>query len=135
MKETTLNGSCLCGAVKYRVTANLKKFYFCHCEQCRKITGSSFASNILAEPTEVEWVSGEDKIKRFDFPGRSFTKVFCTECGSGLPFHNVSGTMLHIPAGSLDVDPAIRPDKNIFWGDRSPWIEEGINAPRCDGFP
>ncbi len=135
MEKTELKGSCLCGKVHYTVTAELMKFYFCHCEQCRKITGSSFASNILAKPADVIWTSGEEYVKRFDYPNRSFTKIFCTECGSGLPFLNVSETTLFIPAGSLDCDPGVRPDKNIFWGDKSPWYEAGIDAPRCDGFP
>jgi hypothetical protein len=136
MGKTNLNGSCLCGRVKYSISAELKKFYFCHCEQCRKITGSSFASNILASPSEIQWIKGEELVKRFDYPGdRSFTKVFCMECGSGLPFLNESKTTLFVPAGSLDCDPIIRPNKNIFWGDKSLWYEEGIEAPRCDGFP
>ena len=136
MNTTDLKGSCLCGRVKYALSAPLQSFYFCHCEQCRKITGSAFAANILAEPTEVRWLAGIDYVKRFDYPGpRSFTKVFCAECGSGLPFLNESGTTLIIPAGSLDCDPQIRPGNNIFWGDKSVWYEAGIDAPKCDGFP
>ncbi|WP_083928731.1 GFA family protein [Geopsychrobacter electrodiphilus] len=136
MDETKLNGSCLCGRVKYTISTELNNFYFCHCEQCRKLTGSSFASNILAKPVEIKWISGNENIKRFDYPGgRSFTNVFCNECGSRLPFLNESGKTLFIPAGSLDCDPNIRPDKNIFWADKSPWYEDGINASRCNGFP
>jgi len=136
MHKTELTGSCLCGKVKYAITAELQRFYFCHCEQCRKITGSSFASNILAKPAEIRWLAGKENITRFDYPGeRSFTKVFCKECGSGLPFLNESGTTLYIPAGSLDCDPQIRPERNIFWGDRSCWYEAGIDAPKCEGFP
>ena len=136
MGNAELKGSCLCGRVKYSLATELETFYFCHCEQCRKLTGSAFASNILASPAEIHWLSGHEQIQRFDYPGdRSFTKVFCKVCGSGLPFLNESGTHLIIPAGSLDGDPPIRPDKNIFWADRSPWYEAGMDAPRCDGFP
>ena len=47
-------------------------------------------------------------MKRFDYPGdRLFTKVFCSECGSGLPFLNKTGKKLFIPAGSLDSEPGI----------------------------
>ncbi len=136
MKPTTLTGSCLCGTVKYSVTTEIKKFYFCHCEQCRKITGSSFASNILAKPSTVSWVSGSEKIKRFDYPGpKSYTKVFCSECGSGLPFLNERGNTLFIPAGSLDSDLKIKPDCNIFWSDKASWYEEGIEVQKCAEFP
>ncbi len=95
MNSTTLTGSCLCGSVKYSVTTEIEHFYFYHCEQCRKITGSSFASNILAKPANVDWISGSENVKRFDYPGtRSFTKVFCSNCGSGLPSLNENGNIL-----------------------------------------
>ncbi|MCB1759737.1 MAG: GFA family protein [Gammaproteobacteria bacterium] len=133
---TELTGSCLCGSVKYRVNTVVHKFYFCHCEQCRKITGSAFASNILTEPSEINWLSGSKKIKRFDYPGeKSYTKVFCSECGSGLPFLNERGTTLIVPAGSLDGDCGLIPDNNIFWSDKAAWYEEGISAEKCDEFP
>jgi hypothetical protein len=107
MNRHLLTGSCLCKRVKYSVAAELQQFYFCHCEQCRKVTGSAFASNILAAPAEVKWLSGAEYVKRFDYPGdRLFTKVFCSECGSGLPFLNKGGKKLFIPAGSLILSQA-----------------------------
>ena len=136
MVENKITGSCLCGTVKYRITGNLNKFYYCHCMQCRKITGSAHASNILTDPNNIEWVSGKNNIKRFDLPGNGkYVKNFCRTCGSGVPFINKSGDTLFIPAGSLDVDPRIRTTNNIFWDDRALWYEEGLSAPRCVGFP
>lgn len=133
--ERILTGSCLCQRVKYSVKVELQKFCFCHCEQCRKVTGSAFASNIQAAPSDVTWLTGAAYVKRFDYPGeRFFTKVFCSECGSGLPFLNKSGEKLFIPAGSLDSAPGILPSHNIFWDDRSSWHESGINAPKSHGF-
>jgi len=135
MITQTLTGGCLCNKVRYSVKAELIQFYFCHCEQCRKITGSAFAANIRANPAKIKWLSGSEFVKRFDYPGvRYFTKVFCTECGSGLPFINEKGDNLYIPAGSLDPETHIKPGCNIFWGDRSAWIEEGLSAPRFNGF-
>lgn len=135
MKFTTFSGQCLCGAVHYSVKTEAENFYFCHCEQCRKITGSAFASNILTKPARVNWISGSDKVKRFDFPEpRTFTKVFCVECGSGLPFLNKKGNALVIPAGSLNHEPPIQPAHNIFWLEAAQWYQSGMNAPRCERF-
>ena len=130
----SLNGSCLCGKVTYTISAETRDFYFCHCQQCRKITGSAFASNIVCKPSAIEWLSGSELIKHFDLPDRQFTKVFCTECGSGLPYINISKTALVIPAGSLDTDSKILPASNIFWDDRSNWYEEGIDAKKCGAY-
>jgi len=132
---TLLSGSCLCGKVKYSVATDIKDFYFCHSEQCRKMTGSAFAANILTSPVTMNWISGFDRVKRFDYPGeRIFTKVFCSHCGSGLPFINKKDDAVITPAGSLDHDPNIEPKKNIFWADKAAWYETGIAAPKCAGF-
>jgi hypothetical protein len=136
MSFTELHGSCLCTRVRFAVQAELDHFYFCHCAQCRKITGSAFAANILAKPAAVTWLSGSELVRRFDYPGeRAFTKVFCSNCGSGLPFLNEHGTTLFIPAGSLDSLPPISPERNIFWEDRAVWYEEGVAAVHNEEFP
>ncbi len=128
-------GSCLCGDVKYEVEAEAESFYLCHCQQCRKLTGSAMASNIQLAPADVNWLCGESQIKRFDQPGdRTFTKVFCSNCGSALPYINKSGNSLVIPAGSLDHQIDIAPEVNIFWEDKAEWLELGIEARKCDGF-
>lgn len=128
-------GSCLCQAVKYRIESSPKAFYFCHCQQCRKLTGSAMATNIQLEIADINWLSGEDKINRFDHPGdRMFSKVFCKTCGSALPYVNENKTALVIPAGSLDSDLDIAPEVNIFWEDKASWYESGVNARCCEGF-
>ena len=129
------SGSCLCGEVQYSIEAEVQGFYFCHCKQCRKLTGAPLASNIQLKPTDINWISGKECVKRFDYPGeRSFSKAFCTNCGSALPYINESGSALVIPAGSLDHDPGIKPQVNIFWDDRAEWFESGVDAEKHPGF-
>lgn len=40
-----ITGSCLCGGIQYEVTGEPMKRVMCHCENCRKFTGSSFMAN------------------------------------------------------------------------------------------
>jgi hypothetical protein len=134
VNEETLIGSCLCGGCKYSITAELKHFFHCHCVQCRKTTASAFAANIIAVPAVINWLAGESSLKRFDYPGRGFTQVFCEICGSGLPFLDRAGEMLFIPTGTLDNTPTIKPEANIFWGEKAEWYEHGIAAPKQEGF-
>ena len=136
MTEVNLSGSCLCGEVRYLIAAELDEFYFCHCQQCRKLSGTAFASNILAKPSPILWQSGSELVRRFDYPGeRSFTRAFCVKCGSALPFLNKTMSSLIIPAGGLDSDVSMLPDKNIFWDDKAPWLGAGTVAQRYGGFP
>jgi hypothetical protein len=129
-----INGSCLCGKVTYSVNKDFSDFYFCHCQQCQKISGSAFAANLLTSIDNIQWLSGTQFLKRFEYPGRNFTKVFCSECGSGMPFVNQSGKALIIPAGSLDQAVNFKVGNNIFWAERASWYDEGLKAQTCSGY-
>jgi hypothetical protein len=130
-----ITGSCLCGAVTFEMNDEFQEFHLCHCKQCQKISGSSNVANIFTAADNISWTQGEDLIKRYDHPGRGFTTAFCTECGSGLPFVTQSGKILIVPAGSLDEEPSITPNDNIFWHERMSWLEESREAKTFEGFP
>lgn len=130
-----LTGNCLCGDVSFTVSADFSQFYLCHCKQCRQITGSPYAANLLTTPEKLTWVSGEKLLQRYDYPGRAFSKVFCSKCGSSLPFVTQSGQTLIVPAGCLDEQPDMTPDNNIFWDEHVAWVESSHGAPKCRQFP
>lgn len=132
-KEIT--GSCCCERVAFKVKDDFGKFFFCHCEQCRKLTGSAHASNLFTSPANIEWIKGEDKVKRYDHPTRSFSKSFCTDCGSGLPFVTQSGKFLIVPAGSLNEEPSKDPDAQIFCSEQAGWHKAALHVTKVAGFP
>ena len=79
MTQTTLKGSCLCGAVKYRVTGEPTRFFHCHCSRCRKATGTGHASNLFLQPGTLEWLGGAEQLRSFKVPeAKRFTNAFCT---------------------------------------------------------
>lgn len=132
----TFAGSCLCGAVTFEVTGPFESFHLCHCSRCRKATATAHASNLFTSPGNIRWLSGEDLVRRFDLPSaQRFARAFCSVCGSGMPYVNRPGTMLVVPAGSLDDDPGIVPDDRIFYRDRAPWHDAAQTVPAFDEYP
>lgn len=130
-----LEGSCLCGAIEFTVEDKFTKFFLCHCTQCQQITGSSYASNVFTNPDNITWLKGKEQSIRYDDPKRNFTKVFCSKCGSGLPFVNKIGNHLIVPAGSLKQAPSITPQVNIFCSEQASWYKEGVSAKSVEEFP
>jgi len=61
-----IKGSCLCQAVTYQFHGPEHVFQYCHCSRCRKFTGSAHASNLIIDPKNFEWLSGEDMVGRFE---------------------------------------------------------------------
>lgn len=136
MTQLNLSGGCYCGEVRYELKGTPNNSYFCHCTQCRKLTGSAHASNMQIAPEAVQFTQGIDKITRFECDsGRAFSNAFCNRCGSGLPFLGKSGQWLYVPIGSLDTVPDDLIKYNIFWSDRANWYDSGTAAPRCEHFP
>jgi hypothetical protein len=122
MTQTTLKGSCLCGAVKYEVTGEAKRFLHCHCSRCRKATGTGHASNLFLQPGELRWLQGEEQVRSFKPPeAKRFTNQFCATCGSRLPRQAPGTDVVLIPAGSLDDEAPIKPQARIFSGSRANW--------------
>ncbi len=122
MAQSTLKGSCLCGAVKYEVTGEPKRFYHCYCSRCRKVTGTGHASNMFLEPAALKWLSGEEQVRTFKVPeAKRFTSNFCATCGSRLPRQAKDSDVVVIPAGSLDDAAPINPQARIFFDSRASW--------------
>ncbi len=131
----TLSGGCMCGTVRFTVEDRFSRFYFCHCEQCRKMTGSAHASNLFTSIDNIHWEKGQEETVRYDHPTRSFSRVFCKHCGSGLPYQSRSGKALIVPAGSLDGEPTKLPDAQIFCGEQTEWHKQLHSLKKYDKFP
>jgi hypothetical protein len=135
MTQTTLKGSCLCGAVKYEVSGDSKRFYHCHCSRCRKATGTGHASNLFLQPGTLTWVSGEEQVRAFKVPeAKRFTNTFCANCGGRLPRQAKDTDIVMIPAGSLDVEAPIAPQARIFSGSRAGWSCAGDGLPAYEEY-
>jgi len=132
---TSLVGTCLCGAVTFEVTDRFRQFNICHCKQCQRATGSAHASNLFVDPEAFRWRQGEDRVKRFDVPGRAISNAFCVECGSGLPYLSRAGKLIVVPAGTLDVAAGTWPAmRHIFWVERANWYDDVAGAEKFDAF-
>ncbi len=128
-------GSCLCGKVAFEVEGEFESFYLCHCERCRKDTGSAHAANLFSSTANLRWLSGENLVKIFNFNNTGHIKSFCAECGSALPNIQMDGKLLVLPAGSLDCDAPIPPTAHIFVSRKANWDKGLEMLPSFDELP
>ena len=128
--SAALTGQCLCGAVRYEVAGEPKRFYHCHCSRCRKATGTGHASNLFIQPGTLKWTGGEELIRSFKVPeAKRFTNSFCSVCGSRVPRQATGTDVVMVPAGSLDSDAPIKPQARIFRGSQAAWSCSGDGIP------
>jgi hypothetical protein len=129
------SGSCLCKAVRFEIEGDFEHFYLCHCDYCRKDTGSAHAANLFSSTAVLRWLSGQSKVTRFTLPATRHGRSFCSVCGSALPGLQMNDTLLVVPAGSLDDDVPIRPDAHLFTASRAAWDQALENVPSVAGLP
>lgn len=122
----THHGSCLCGAVTYRVTGELRPVIACHCQQCRKTSGHHVAATSVARGDieisgPVTWFASSDSARR----------GFCGTCGSNL-FWDGPGTHLSIFAGTLDGPTGLKLTGHIFCGAKGDYYEIADGLPQVE---
>jgi hypothetical protein len=78
-----LQGSCLCGGVRFEVTEPFLSTSHCHCEYCKRIAGG-YGTVSGRVPTEaIRIVEGRELLRSYT-PEEGSAKTFCSNCGSNL---------------------------------------------------
>jgi hypothetical protein len=127
--QSPLEGGCLCGAVRFRITAPFLSAGYCHCTHCQRRTGTSSSANGRVPRHGFELLEDGGRLRAFE-PPTGVPKLFCADCGSALfsgdPF---SDEEVAVRLGALDADPGIRPqyrqflDSAVVW---EPVPEDGL---------
>lgn len=131
MKTRQLAGSCLCGAVCYRVDDDFAYSYICHCSQCRRATGSAFKPFAGIAREKLGIAEGRDQLMTYgDETGHD---AHCKRCGSLLYSVVREGAYVHVAMGTLVDVPSIRPTAHIFVGSKAPWFAITDDLPQYEG--
>lgn len=116
-------GSCLCGGVRYRVRCRPNTLYYCHCSQCRKASGSSFATNIAVARDDLEILQGAGLIKPYTSTPRKH-RNFCSNCGSPLYSEYLDEpATIYLRAGTLQDDGVLSACAHIHTDSKASWFE------------
>jgi hypothetical protein len=111
-----LEGSCHCGAVRFRVESpEPYPFMYCYCSICRKTAGGGgYAINLGALSGTLE-VEGEENISVYrarigeERDPSSARRSFCSVCGSALWVYDPCWTELVHPFASAIDTPLPKP--------------------------
>ncbi|MEG0008571.1 MAG: GFA family protein [Aeromonas sp.] len=129
-----LHASCLCGAVKLRLPDSFDYMGNCHCGECRKFSGSDYASVGGLDGDKVEVLKGGDAIARFQ-KSEETSLAFCRHCGSSLFSQKCSSGKINLRLGVLDEAPSQQPGFHIFVGSKAPWHRIGDDCPQFETRP
>jgi hypothetical protein len=121
-------GSCLCGAVRYRATADPIRAVNCHCALCRRASGAAFLTFVHFPTHAFAWTAGQPTWYRSSTDAE---RGFCARCGSTLAMREtVLPDRVQVSLGSLDRPEDVRPDDHVWTTRQLPWLEVSDDLPR-----
>ena len=117
----TLRGSCLCGGIKFEVTQAPETLRYCHCESCKKLSGSIGTVNGRVPSNAIRILAGKELLQTFQ-PAEGSAKTFCRTCGSNLfgggwPDSETTS----VRASALDDPFEARPSAHLFVRSVAAW--------------
>lgn len=126
------DGGCRCGAIRYRAGGDPVMVEYCHCDSCRKASGSVVMAFAGFPREGLEILTGEAA----SFEGApGVTRRFCGTCGSPLFYENADyPDEIYICLGSFNRPEALPPDRHVWTSDKIAWHEIGDDLPQYAGF-
>ncbi|MBE9552250.1 MAG: GFA family protein [Proteobacteria bacterium] len=140
-----LEGSCHCGAVRFRLESPHPYPYMrCYCSICRKTQGGGgYAINIAGDAPTLE-VEGEENISVYrarmaNGEQSPAERRFCGKCGSGLWVWDPNWPeLLHPFASAIDTGlPPAPQTTHIMLGSKASWtsVEAGSDDRNFNEYP
>lgn len=94
MQTVTL--SCRCGSVRLKLSGSAMAQFYCHCDDCRAVTGGAFVAVALFQGDSVS-ISGNST---FTWTYRTLPRTRCSNCGMFL-FGEPPGSGIRAVSGFL----------------------------------
>lgn len=129
MVVSAITGRCYCGAKALSSDVPPDRVSYCHCEDCRRVTGAPVAAfaafsedALTVDPPLGPPVSHAPGVDRW----------FCQTCGSPLAatFAYLPG-QIYVPLGLLDQADALPPELHSHADKCLPWLHIDDDLPRA----
>lgn len=129
---STYEGGCLCGQVRFQVTAQPLDTGYCHCRMCQRNSGAPAVAWVIFPAKSFRWTAGTPANYQSSPRAR---RSFCANCGSYMVFITEECPMeVSVNTASLDDPDSCPPRMHIFTGSRIPWFRTDDNLPRYKGY-
>lgn len=128
MDQSSIQGGCLCGAVRYRIEGPPDWSMLCHCHSCRRQSGAPLVGWITVPAQAFLLLSGTPT-RYASSP--QVERSFCPQCGTPLTYrHAGQSDSLDVTTCSLDHPEAWPPAYQAWTAEALPWLalDDGLPA-------
>lgn len=136
MGDMEITGGCLCGAVRFRITAQPIAMRLCWCRLCQYLASGNATVNVVF-PSDALSVEGELRdYQSVAASGNVMHRRFCPTCGTQLFSAAESRPHLVIVRnGALDDTELLAPSSTIWTAEAPEWAWIDETLPQHEGQP
>lgn len=132
-----IEGSCLCGKLRYHADAEPLVVALCNCTHCQKQSGTAFSVNVGVPKGSLTFTQGKTSV--FADTGSSGLPVyrhFCGTCGSPM-FTDVVArpTVDWVKAGTLNDTSWVQPTLSLWCDSAQSWLTQPDGVTRFPQGP
>jgi hypothetical protein len=132
-KKTTVEGSCLCGRISFRITLPSRFCAHCHCANCRRAHGAAFVTWAGFPEDQVEILTGKGELSRY-VSETGTIRSFYAQCGSTLFCHGPRWEgELHVAVANLTGEIDRVPTAHVYVDHRAKWWTILDSLPQYGG--
>jgi hypothetical protein len=115
-------GGCLCGSVRFELTAEPGMFGFCHCRDCQHLSGGEPVAVVVGPRESFRVTQGELKAYRnIAASGNVTDRHFCADCGAHIASRLEAGPFMAVRVSTLDEPTGLQPQFEIWTSSAQPW--------------
>ena len=131
-----MSGSCQCGNIRYHIHSASVLSVACHCNDCRKQSGSAFAVSLVVKSDDAEFSGRLKTWERMTDTGRRNKAWFCADCGNRIYHQDPDAPqVVRIRAGTLDTSQIPEPTVHVFTARKMPWLTFPDHVTLFEGQP
>ncbi|MBB5514211.1 hypothetical protein FHS89_000209 [Rubricella aquisinus] len=125
-----LTGRCYCGAIGFEIDAAPQTAAYCHCTDCRRLTGAPVAAFAAFAAADVTYLDAATHLKMSD----DVERWHCGRCGSALAsWFSYLPDQIYVPLGVLDAAGSLAPTVHCHADSALPWLHIADDLPRVMG--
>jgi len=136
VKNNFATGQCLCGGVKYTITSEPVNMGQCHCDDCRRSTGTGHGSLAFFMREDVQIEGETTSYASKTDSGSTVTRFFCPTCGSAIFAEGSnSKNSIGIPVGTVDDSSWFKPEFIVYNKRKPRWDFMDESVPTFEEMP
>ncbi|MGB2831917.1 MAG: GFA family protein [Methylotenera sp.] len=123
-----IQGSCLCGAIQFRINQVPTSVSICHCSSCRKSVGASSVSWLTVARESLVFTKEKPQIFQSSV---KVLRTFCGKCGSSLTYQSEdTPATIDVTTSTISNPEDYPPTEEVWLSHQLPWDVNYESIPK-----